>query len=403
MSETLRALLDPRARPSGTMRLPARVARTWRLTLDRLLPLGGSSEGNQVTFFFDGDDSYEAMLAAIHSATRRVWIETYIFEPDRVGRAFLDALLAARRRGVDVVLLFDVIGSSGLKTEDLLPLRESGARVVPFNPPRLFFARLPMFLRDHRKILIIDDVGFCGGMNVSEDYAGTRLGNGRFRDTHACIEGPGVRDLAAIFISSYLTATGKKLQPAAPLMPLADGVFAQILGSDVRRRKRHIQRALYYTVGRSVRTCLLTTPYFVPPPRLLRALVRAARRGVDVRVLTAGLSDVPIAAVAARHLYGSLLRGGVRIFEMMGRTLHAKTASIDGIYASVGSFNLDRWSFTRNLEVSLTVVDPGLADLLASQFETDATLCREVRQEDYDARSLIDRALGWFAFQLMRL
>ncbi|HEY4220476.1 MAG TPA: phospholipase D-like domain-containing protein [Myxococcota bacterium] len=396
MTDALRALLDPRVPPG-------RVARAWRTTLDRLMPLGGASDGNQITPFFDGDDAYEAMLAAIHAAKTRVWLETYILAPDRAGRLFLAALLAARQRGVAVIVIFDVVGSNTLRSEHILPLIKAGVRVVPFNPPRPVLGRLSVFLRDHRKILIVDDdVAFCGGMNISEDYAGFRHGNGRFRDTHALVEGPAVADLAAVFAGSVATTTREQLEPPAPVAPLASGVFAQVLGSNVLRRRRHIQRALFTTVGRSVTHCYLTTPYFVPPPRLLRALIRAAKRGVDVRIVTAGVSDVPIVAIAARHLYGSLLRAGVRIFEMTKHTLHAKTASIDGVYASVGSFNLDRWSFTRNLEVNLTVVDAGLASELTRQFSIDEALSREIHAAEYSLRSVLVRAIGWLAYQLVR-
>jgi cardiolipin synthase len=391
--------------PTGTGPLSTRFVRAWRTTLERLRPLGGSSDGNQITLFFDGDSAYDAMLAAIRSATRRVWLETYIFEPDKAGAAFLEELLAARRRNVEVIVIFDVVGSPRLTDVVLAPLRDAGAVLVKFNPPWALKRALPMLMRDHRKILVVDDgVGFCGGMNISADYAGPKHGNSFFRDTHALVEGPAAADLAAIFRASYQTATGKRLADGgAPCAPLAEGVFAQVLGSDVRRRKRHIQRALYHTIGRCVGRCFLTSPYFVPPPRLLSALVRAARRGVDVRILTAGLSDVPIVAVAARHLYGRLLRGGVKVYEMVDRTLHAKTASIDGIYAAVGSFNLDRWSFQRNLEVNLTVVDAGLALKLEEQFGEDLKLAREVKLEEHAARGVVDRVLGWFAYQLMRV
>jgi cardiolipin synthase A/B len=405
VTEKLRALLDPRLPPTRKLGVPERVTLAWRRIVDRLLPLGGSSDGNQVTLFADGDGAYDAMLAAIRSATKRVWLETYIFEPDRVGREFLDELLAARLRGAEVILIYDVVGSPRLSGETLKPLVDHGVGVVPFNPPFTFSGPLPRLMRDHRKILVVDDgVAFCGGMNVSVDYAGPRRGNNFFRDTHALVEGPAAAALAAIFASSFQTATSRVLPDRGqPPFPLSGGVFAQVLGSDARRRRRHIQRALYHTVGRCVRRCLLTTPYFVPPPRLLTALVRAARRGVDVRVLTAGLSDVPIASIAARHLYGRLLRGGVKVYEMSERTLHAKTATIDGVYASVGSFNLDRWSFGRNLEVNLTFVDEGLAAHLEDAFYEDLKLSREVKLEEHAARGPLERALGWLAYQLMRL
>jgi cardiolipin synthase A/B len=402
---TLRALLDPRAIPTERVGLPTRVARAWRRTVDRLLPLGGSSEGNQLTLFFDGDSTYEAMLAAIKSAQRRVWLETYIFTPDRVGKMFLDALLEARARGVEVVVIYDSVGSTGMHTDGHWePLHEAGARVVSFNPPFQIGRKLPLLYRDHRKILIVDEsVGFTGGMNISEDYAGPKLGTAMFRDTQVLVEGPAVRDLAMIFAASFQTATGERLQLFARSAPLAEGVFCQVLGSDVRRRKRHIQRAMFHTVGRCVRTCYVTSPYFVPPPRLLTALEHAARRGVDVRVLTAGFSDVPIVAIAGRHLYERLLRAGVKIYEMKGRTLHAKTTTIDGVYGGIGSFNLDRWSFARNLEVTLSTIDPGVARGLEEQFHEDLKIATEVQLDVHMRMGVVDRILRWLAFQLMRV
>lgn len=405
VTQGLRALLDPRTHAEHSRGLPARVRRAWRVTLDRLLPLGGGSEGNQLTVFFEGDEAFEAMLSAIRSARQRVWLETYIFEPDRAGQAFLGALLDARRRGVHVVLLYDVVGSPRLSDDIRRPLVDAGADVIGFNPPWRLTRPLPMLLRDHRKILVVDDgTAFCGGMNIGEDYAGPRYGNCRFRDTHALIEGPAAAHLAALVAASVQATTGRRLPArSGSSMPLAGGVFVQVLASDILRRRRHIQRALYHTVGRCLRTCFLTTPYLVPPARLVSALARAARRGVDVRILTAGVSDVPIVALAARHLYSHLLQHGVKIYEMTGRTLHAKTAAIDGVYASIGSFNLDRWSFGRNLEVSVTVMDPGLAARMEEQFMADLRLSHEVEPDQHAARGPFQRLVGWLAFQLMRL
>lgn len=406
MPERLRLELDPRQIVLRDLPVRQRLRAAWRVTLARLLPLGGASDGNDVTLFFDGDAAYDAMLGAITAATHRVWLETYILAPDRAGRAFLDALIAAARRGLDVVLLYDVVGSPQLTDEVLRPLKDAGVEVVAFNPlwrGRFGLRRLPILHRDHRKILIADDAGFCGGMNIAEDYAGPKHGNGRFRDTHAGLLGPCVADLADILRASVRTAGGPRLPALAAPPPREGGVFLQVLGSDVRRRRRHIQRALFHTVRRAVSTCFLTTPYFVPPPRLVRALVHARRRGVDVRVLTAGVSDVPIVAAAARHLYGRLLGAGVRIFEMTGRTLHAKTATIDGLYASVGSFNLDRWSFGRNLEVTFAVLGAGLADSLERRMEDDLLLSREVQRAEHEARGLWQRIVGFVAYQLMRL
>jgi cardiolipin synthase len=387
--------------PSDSVPVRERITRTWHRTLHRLFPFGGYSDGNVVTIWSGGDDAFGAMITAIERATTRVWLETYIFSPDELGRRVLDALRAAAERGVDVLLLYDAVGSSDMTPAQTAPLTAAGARVVVFNPWRLLSPRRSL-KRDHRKILITDDTGFVGGMNISADYAGPTLGNGRFRDTHARIVGPGVADLARVLGRSYKLATKDELTPPAPTAEKPGGIFAQVLRSDVRRGRRYIQRALRQTIGRSLQRCWLTTPYFVPPIRLIRTLKGAARRGVDVRVLTAGESDVPIVRRASHHLYGRLLRAGVRIFELRDRTLHAKTATIDGLYTMVGSFNLDHWSWHRNLEVTLSVVDPDAAARVSAHFERDLEGAHEISLDQW-RRGLLERVVDWVAFQLMKL
>ncbi|MDP2339580.1 MAG: phospholipase D-like domain-containing protein [Deltaproteobacteria bacterium] len=376
----------------------------WQKTAGRLLRLGGGSQGNELTLLVDGDDAFEAMLRAIHSARVRVWLEVYIFTPDRIGTAFFDALVAAARRGVDVRLLVDAFGSPEMRDEKVAPLLEAGGKFAIFNPPTWLSRKLPLFMRDHRKILIVDDdVAFCGGMNVSLDYGSARHGNGTFRDMHLMVMGPACRDLGAVFGFGWAHATSERLPLFAAVPERHDGSHVQILGSDQFRRRRGIQKALHQAVSRAQRRIRLTTPYFVPPPPLMRALCRAARRGVDVAVLTAGVSDVPIAAAAARHLYGTLLRSGVAIYEMTAKTLHAKTASIDGIYAHVGSFNLDRWSFERNLEVCAMALDPGFSSALDDIFERDLALSERITIDRWQRRSAVDVVVGWFAWHVARL
>ncbi|MEQ1893328.1 MAG: phospholipase D-like domain-containing protein, partial [Planctomycetota bacterium] len=170
-----------------------------------------------------------------------------------------------------------------------------------------------------------------------------------------------------------------------------------------RRARRSIQRALRMTLARALERVTLTSPYFVPPARLVRALLHARRRGVEVRILTAGRSDVPLVRLASQHLYGRLLRRGIRIFELEQRTLHAKIATIDGVYATVGSFNLDYWSDRRNLEVAVGLLDPAATAELERQFELDLTGAREVTLSTWERRTLLERLLGFGAYQLLRI
>jgi cardiolipin synthase len=176
-----------------------------------------------------------------------------------------------------------------------------------------------------------------------------------------------------------------------------------VLASRGYQGRQAIQRSLRIAIRNSVRQCLITTPYFVPPLRLIRAISRAAERGVEVQLLTAGTSDVPIVAMAARHIYGRLLKRGVRIFEMYGCTLHAKTITVDGIYSTVGSFNLDKWSYQRNLEVNVGMLDSSIANEIQRQFEANLESTREVTLAEWENRNLWRRLVNWTAYQLLRL
>ncbi len=408
IEESVRRVFAPHlSLPSGK-----RFWDRWRGTLRLLWPLGHTSQGNVTEVFVDGDRAFEAMWQAMRTASKRVLFETYILEPDRVGRRSLAELLRARRRGLDVAVVVDAFGSSAA-APFLKRLRRAGVRVERFNPILRWSSRLSRLVRNHRKILVCDGVGFCGGMNVSEDYAGRRLGTHLFRDTHLRLEGPCVEDLAAL-VEEHFGGDGRGPGAERVASPVAArekieengesvGALVQILESNVRRQRRAIQRALETTVQRSVERCYLTTPYFVPPPRLVRALRRAAARGVDVRVLTAGRSDVPLVRLASRHLYGRLLRKGVRLFEMEERVLHAKTATVDGVYSTIGSFNLDYWSYRRNLEVNVSILDGSIAEQLEERFQRDVELSSEVPLERWRKRSWLERIVQRVAYWLMRI
>ena len=380
------------------------AAAVWEVIANMLLRFGGASAGNSVEVYCDGDETLEAMWNAIDGARTRVWHETYILEPDRVGTRTIEALAAAAKRGCQVRLLYDAVGSPRITEACLKPLRDAGAEIDRFNP--LFtWKRRPGFLqRDHRKITIIDDhTAFAGGINTSEDYAGQRHGRCTFQDCHARLRGPCVRDLANVTLASLGLVRDVPRRLTGPRARRTGRTFVQVLVSRGGLGRRRLQRAIRLTVRHSVERCWITNPYFLPPQRLMSAMKKAAKRGVDVRVLTAGRSDVPIVRAASQHIYGDLLKHRVRIFEYFNSTLHAKTMTIDGLYGTVGSFNLDTWSDKRNLEVNVGMIDAEIARALEEQFETNLTGAKEVVLDAWIKRSRWRRLLHWCAYQLMRL
>lgn len=384
------------------------VLHNWQQAFMRLFPLGGTASGNKVSLIFDGDELFFAMQEAIRSAKKSIWLETYIFEPDILGTRIRNALVDAAMRGVEVVLLYDHFGSTRINHNFLEPLVVAGGKTFAFNPIWPWRRKGPLLFRNHRKILTIDnEIGFCGGTNISIDYAGTKLGNNRFRDTVLRIEGPGAVELSKIFLTSLKETTREEYNiniAKDKLKKQQDGgVFVQVLGSNSRRNLYAIQKSMEVTLKRATRYCYFTTPYFLPYDRLRKAMINAAHRGVDVRILTAGLSDIPLMRLASQRVYGQFLNAGIRVYEMFEKNLHAKTATIDGVYGTVGSYNLDHWSARRNLEVNVSVFDEQTAAALERQFYEDLELSREVTMLAWKKRSIWQRIIQWAAYQLMRL
>lgn len=388
--------------------------RDWLDSMRLLRPLGGVSSGNIITMHTDGDGLFEDLWRAIDGARERVWLETFIYEPDEIGQITLSKLVeAAKRPGCEVILMYDYVGSYALKSSFLQPLRDAGGLVVPFNPIWPWQRIGPLKFRNHRKVVVVDDsCAFCGGMNIGADYAGPRLGTNRFMDVHLRISGPAIGHFAVLFEES-LRESGARAGRAVRdhrfrgwlakhkrwLGP-EEAWQLQVLGSNGFGKRRAIQRALRYALRRSRKYCHITTPYFVPPPMLARAIIKAAHRGVDVCIITAGDTEAPLARMAAHHIYGRFLRAGVKIFEHFGQTLHAKTVNVDGIYASVGSFNLDTWSH-RNLEANVTALDPLLSADVERFFQMALAGSKRVESENVDSRSALGRAFDWLAYVLM--
>lgn len=354
----------------------------------------------------DGAQAYPAMLEAIASARSTICLETYILVADHVGRSFADALAERARAGVEVSLLYDDWGSS-VTTAYLESLTCAGVRVLAYHPlrflgpGRVVFGRLTH--RDHRKILVIDGrVGFTGGLNLADAYAASPDGGQGWRDTHLRIEGPAVAELEALFRRTWRRAGGAPihLDRYAAETHLADSRVL-VLSSDRRRGRARIREAYRAAIRHARERIWITNAYFIPGPRFIASLLAAAGRGVDVRVIVGGTTDVKMVLYATRSLYDALLAGGVRMFEWDGRVLHAKTAVVDGRWATVGSSNLDALSLRWNLEVNAVVRDEAFAAALERMFLEDLGSCREISPVRWGHRAAVLRAVSWGA-QLLR-
>lgn len=388
--------------------------------------MGGISYGNKIEIFHDSDQAFQRMIEAIRSAQSSIYLETYIFAQDNIGRLFRDELLKAAKRNVKVSILYDHVGSYLLSRHFFEPLIKLGVKVLAFNPIWPWQKKGPLLFRDHRKILVVDEQeAFCGSANISDYYVG-KLHGGRdyYRDSIAHIVGPAAKDLLAITLESLEMAMlsdsrddglikapdisfkqffDKVFDGTPHKIDVRHGVIVQVLRSNTRRGLTHIQKSMEECLSRAVNHCYLTTPYFLPYKSLKNAIIEAKRRGVDVRILTAGLPDVPLIRSASQHVYQQFLDEGIRIYEMWTSNLHAKNATIDNFYSSVGSYNLDHWSFRRNLEVTVSIFDKGTAEDLRTQFLKDVERAHEISAEKFAERSFWAKVLGFFSYFLFRL
>lgn len=328
----------------------------------------------------DGEQTFTTILEAISNATHHVHLEYYIFDPDEIGTALRNLLIAKAKEGVHVRLLVDGIGSSTLKKAFFLPLIRAGAEFAFFHKPRITQLIKPLVnLRNHRKIVICDGlVGFTGGLNIT-DQEDERVHEYAYHDTHLELTGNAVHWLQLVFMEDWVYASKvKDIPDLAGYFPIqSSGPYpVQITPSGPDNEWEIIHR-IYLTMIQNARKRIwLTTPYFVPTEATLFALTSAALRGVDVRLLVPRISDSRLVTAAARSYFDELIRAGVKIWEYSGRMLHSKTIVVDHHYSLIGTANFDSRSFRLNFEVCVAAYGPRLAEMLSNQFDCDL-LCAE--------------------------
>lgn len=351
------------------------------------------STGNLVRVLTNGRACFDALEEAVRAARHHVHFEFYIFEPDQTGTRFRDLLAERARAGVQVRLLVDAVGSLSLSDDFLAPLRRAGGEVGVFNS--VTFARFrPLNFRNHRKIVVIDgSVGFTGGLNIGDEYLG-RSDTGAWRDTHLRVCGPSVIALQLLFLEDWNFATGRSVTAPGFFEPrlAEDGhQLVQIVGSGPDRDWQAIAQVYFTAIASSQQTVLISTPYFVPDEPVMAALLTAALRGVDVKLLLPRRTDARVVRAAARSSYDELLRAGVRIFEYLPGFLHAKVLVVDGMFATVGSANVDQRSFRLNFEVNALVYAREVAGELTDVFDQDLTVSREITVDERARRTFREK------------
>jgi cardiolipin synthase A/B len=362
--------------------------------------------GNAVEILLNGEQIFPSLMEAVRSARRTITYAQYFYEDGPVARDLAEALAERCRAGVGVNILLDAFGSLAMPREYADLLTVSGCHLAWFRPLSQYVFRR-YYKRNHRRIVVVDGrIGFTGGAGVSRKWMGNGRTEGHWRDTDVRVEGPVVEYLQAAFAENWLEATGVVLGGEAyfprPIEPRGQ-VYAQVARSSPASGSAEMYTTLLLALSGARQSVLVTNPYFVLDARMQEAVLRTVRRGVRVAVLVPAAIDHNVVRQASRAEFGELLKAGVEIYEYTPALLHAKTMVIDGVWATVGSTNLDNLSFAYNDELNLIVYDRGVAQKLVHAFHEDVAVSRQVTYEAWKDRGVGARLLEILALPIRDL
>lgn len=343
---------------------------------------------------FNGNGTYPRIWQDMRSARRSLILQLYYCKPGALADSLKRNAIDAARRGVHVYALFDAFGAQDLSDQYMDSLRTAGVRVAEYRPLKLFTLHKAQN-RSHVRLVIVDgEVAYTGGFGIADLWQGDGHSKDQWRDTNVRFRGPAVRQAQAAFATAWAEATGELLTgwqkpPAAPAQVSA-GAIAGLLYAEPSLGSTAAERFLALTISGARKTLFISNSYFVPDDDFRRMLRAAARRGVDVRVLTAGdKTDVKMVRLASRSYYAELLRSGVRIYEYRPTMMHSKTIVADDVWSTIGTMNFDNRSLAFNEESNLIIQDAAVALVLRRQFEDDLRFSREIVLDEFAKR-------GWF-------
>jgi cardiolipin synthase len=334
--------------------------------------------GNRIELLLSGEDAFRATVDLIERAQRSIELSTLILARDEVGRAVIDRLIAKARSGVRVRVLLDALFRFRAPRGLLASLREAGASIAWFAPVWHMPFRAHANLRLHRKILVVDgEVAIVGGMNLAREYMGPTALEGRWRDLAAIIAGPAVADVADVFHADWRFAAGESLPPAQRPAPTGTSAL-QVVGSGPDAASDLLYDAFLSTVFEARHRVWIATPYFVPDEALTHALVLAARRRVDVRVLIPQRSNHLSADLAGASYLRQVAEAGARIARFRPGMMHAKVLIADEALAVIGSANFDMRSLFLDYEIGVLLSDRESIDSLSRWYEALLGECGEL-------------------------
>ena len=365
--------------------------------------------GNQVEILRDGDQTFPAMFAAIHTAQRYLLLEYYIFEDVSCnGEQLGDLLVSKAQAGVEVQVIYDGLGSIGTPADFFERLKGAGVHLVEFNPPNPLKGgrRFSINDRDHRKMLIADGkLVMVGGVNLSRTYqsapgsapsgeAGKEPATQKpdvWHDTDMQIQGPVVVELVRLFREHWQQQQGDALQIPADQPPPAGSEVVRIIGSQPKRLPSRYYVTLLTAIHNAESSIWVTSAYFVPTHQEKEGLIHAARAGIDVRLLLPSHSDSSPALQVQHSHYSDLLAAGVKIYERKEGILHSKTVVIDGVWSMTGSSNFDHRSVLFNDEVDAVVIGKETGAQLHALFQSDLQQARAIDLQTWRKRGALTK------------
>jgi cardiolipin synthase len=365
------------------------------------------TDGNQLRLLENGEAFYPRVFECIAAARHEVVLETFILFEDKVGLALRDALVQAARNGARVHVMIDGYGSPDLSDAFLHSLSSEGVRLRVFDPaPRIFGQRLNLLRRMHRKLVVVDgERAFVGGINYSADHLAD-FGPEAKQDYAVEVTGPVVAHIHRFVLHAVDAAAQgpHAAAPSQPELPPAGAAQALFATRDNHRHTTDIERHYRAAIRTARERIVIANAYFFPGYRLIQDMRRAARRGVDVRLILQGKPDMPIVKTAASMLYHHLLHAGVRIYEYTDRPLHGKVALADREWATVGSSNLDPLSLSLNLEANVVIRDRAFNEQLHARLDQLMQhSCKRIETEDLGTEWSGWRLVrSFFVFHILR-
>jgi len=364
--------------------------------------------GNRIEVLLNGDETFPSMLREIRSAKSTITFAQYFYEDGSIAHELAQAFAERCRAGVEVDILLDSLGANKAPSDIIATMKDAGCQMEYFHRVEAEGIIFPWKLlrynyRSHRRVLVIDGrIGFTGGYGISEAWTGNGRTPEHWRDTNARIEGPVVKFLQAAFAESWLETTGIVIGGNGyfPRLEPVGNLPAQIVKSSPAGGSFQNYMLFLLSINSAKKSIFITNPYFIPDDVMTEALLKAAGRGVRVVVLAPGKIDSQLTYTASRGHYGTLLLGGVQIFEYQASLMHAKTMVVDGVWATIGSTNFDNRSFALNQELNLTVYDSGVARRLEEVFQEDLKYSKQVTYEEWQSPGIFERFFELFAFPI---